>query len=112
MAVTLAAAGRLGAVHHRLEPAGHVHLQDLVAADEAVLLEEGGGGDGGEGQVSGVSVGQPGRRYDSHSLGSHQQPVVFWPFSVILCEAVEGKCQRDAVMRDLTHTELNNKTGK
>lgn len=49
MAVTLAAAGRLGAVHHRLEPAGHVHLQDLVAADEAVLLEEGGGGDGGRG---------------------------------------------------------------
>lgn len=39
MAVTLAAAGRLGAVHHRLEPAGHVHLQHLVASDEAVLLD-------------------------------------------------------------------------
>lgn len=39
VAVTLAAAGRLGAVHHRLEPAGHVHLQHLVASDEAVLLD-------------------------------------------------------------------------
>ena len=40
MAVTLAAARRLGAIHHRLEPTGHVHLQHLVTADETMLLEE------------------------------------------------------------------------
>lgn len=38
MAVTLAAAGRLGAVHHRLKPASHIHLQHLVTSDETVLL--------------------------------------------------------------------------
>lgn len=38
MAVALAAARRLGALHHRLKPAGHVHLQNLVAPDETVLL--------------------------------------------------------------------------
>lgn len=54
MAVTLAAARRLGAIHHCLEPTSHVHLQHLVTADETML----------------------------------QQLVVFWPFSVILCEAV------------------------
>lgn len=54
MAVTLAAAGRLGAVHHCLEPAGHVHLQHLVASDEAVLLDGNHGRDRGEWQVSGV----------------------------------------------------------
>ncbi len=41
MAVTLAAARRLGAVHHRLEPTGHVHLQHLITADETMLLDEG-----------------------------------------------------------------------
>lgn len=39
MAVTLAAARRLGAVHHRLEPTGHVHLQHLVTLDEIMVLE-------------------------------------------------------------------------
>ena len=42
VAVTLAAAGGLGALHDRLEPAGHVHLQDLIVPDEVMLL-------GGEG---------------------------------------------------------------
>ena len=41
MAVTLAAARRLGALHHRLEPTGHVHLQHLVTMDETQLLDEG-----------------------------------------------------------------------
>lgn len=40
MAVTLAAARRLGAIHHRLEPAGHVHLKHLVTPDETMLLDE------------------------------------------------------------------------
>lgn len=43
MAVTLAAARRLGAIHHRLEPTGHVHLQHLVTPDEAMPLEDGHG---------------------------------------------------------------------
>lgn len=38
MAVTLAAARRLGAIHHCLEPSGHVHLQHLVTLDEIMVL--------------------------------------------------------------------------
>lgn len=41
VAVTLAAARRLGAIHHRLEPTGHVHVQHLVPPDEIMLLSEG-----------------------------------------------------------------------
>lgn len=41
MAVTLAAARRLGAIHHCLKPTGHVHLQHLVTPDEIMLLDEG-----------------------------------------------------------------------
>lgn len=56
MAVTLAAAWRLGALHHRLEPAGHVHLQHLIAADETVLLREGEGRRRGEREVVSVHM--------------------------------------------------------
>ncbi|MEQ2198196.1 hypothetical protein XENOCAPTIV_009257 [Xenoophorus captivus] len=38
MAVTLAAARRLGALHHRLKPTGHIHLQHFVAPNETMLL--------------------------------------------------------------------------
>lgn len=40
MGVTLTAARRLGAIHHRLEPTGHVHVQHLVTADEIMLLSD------------------------------------------------------------------------
>lgn len=43
MTVTLAAAGRLSAIHHCLEPTGHVHLKHLITSDETMLLH---GGDG------------------------------------------------------------------
>lgn len=39
VAVTLAAARRLGAIHHRLEPTGHVHVQHLVPPDEIMLQQ-------------------------------------------------------------------------
>lgn len=42
MVVTLAAARRLCAIHHGLEPARHVHLQHLITSDKTVLLQEGG----------------------------------------------------------------------
>lgn len=42
MAVTLAAARRLGAIHHSLEPTGHIHLEHLITSDETMLLDEGG----------------------------------------------------------------------
>lgn len=62
MAVTLAAARRLRAVHHCLKPARHVHLQHLVAPDETVLLW----GDRTEAEPSGP---QPSRRLKRFAKG-------------------------------------------
>lgn len=88
MAVTLAAARRLGAIHHRLEPTGHVHLEHLVTLDETMLLR------GGDGQRGSLVTSERwefwGIVYCPFRLVSYQQLVVFWPFSVILCEAVES----------------------
>lgn len=91
MAVTLAAARRLGAIHHCLEPTSHVHLQHLVTADETMLLCE---GDGQRDTVSMTQFTVPSDHWlvcCSFGQASYQQLVVFWPFSVILCEAVNYK---------------------
>lgn len=91
MAVTLTAARRLGAIHHRLKPTGHVHIQHLVTTDETMLLR-------GRRTQRGRPFSHISALSNSAYSGSclliqttYQQLVVFWPFSVILCKAVERR---------------------
>lgn len=93
MAVTLAAARRLCAIHHRLKPTGHVHLQHLVTPDETMLLVEADGQRHTERWRQFSYISALGNCCYSGNcslrLVTYQQLVVFWPFSVILCEAEE-----------------------
>lgn len=93
MVEALAAARRLCALHHRQEPARHVYLGHLVTTDKTVFLKKN--------KTTRVN------KWSEHDhdtelstttnaqvtglIETYKQLVVFWPFSVILCEAAEMK---------------------
>lgn len=86
MVVTLAAARRLCAIHHGLEPTRHVHVQHLITSDKTVLLQ--GGGQRKPRRTDYFHlIDNQGKMIITLGLLSYQQLMVFWPFSVILCEA-------------------------
>lgn len=80
MAVTLAAARRFRALHHRLKPTGHIHLQNFVASNETMLLWQ----TGGKNQRHGVTNYSLNHQRFSDSFYKVQLTNSWWYFGLFL----------------------------